>query len=291
MKLKYINQIQANISISSNIKTSNILEGNYKSVYRGKSMNFENLREYVINDDVKDIDWKASSRSGTLLVKQFIAEKKHNIMLVMDTGKKMDGDTSANCSKKEIALYTAGTIGYLAIKNGDYVGMMYNQNQKCNYKPFKYNLFNLEQYLTDYDKYGINESTLTLEDSLKYIYRNIKKKMIIFIITDLVGLDSISTKILKTIGGIYDVLLINIEDAFMIGDNSYDLDSNSYIPKILLNDKKLNEIEKEIRKNLLDKNKRRIKKCKIEMVTIRSKEEIPFALVELLERHRYANNH
>lgn len=169
--------------------------------------------------------------------------------------------------------------------------MMYNQNQKCNYKPFKYNLFNLEQYLTDYDKYGINESTLTLEDSLKYIYRNIKKKMIIFIITDLVGLDSISTKILKTIGGIYDVLLINIEDAFMIGDNSYDLDSNSYIPKILLNDKKLNEIEKEIRKNLLDKNKRRIKKCKIEMVTIRSKEEIPFALVELLERHRYANNH
>ena len=70
MNLKYINQVKANISIYSNKKSSNILDGSYKSVYRGKSMNFENLREYVINDDVKDIDWKASARSANLLVKQ-----------------------------------------------------------------------------------------------------------------------------------------------------------------------------------------------------------------------------
>ena len=75
MNLKYINKIKANISIYSSKKSTNILDGTYKSIYKGKSTNFENLREYVINDDVKDIDWKSSARSGTLLVKQFIAEK------------------------------------------------------------------------------------------------------------------------------------------------------------------------------------------------------------------------
>ena len=75
MKLNYINKIKANISIYSAKKTSNILDGTYRSVYKGKSMNFENLREYVVNDDIKDIDWKSSARSGKLYVKQFIAEK------------------------------------------------------------------------------------------------------------------------------------------------------------------------------------------------------------------------
>ena len=63
MKLKYFNQIRANLT--SNKKTANVLDGTFKSIYKGKSMNFENLREYVIDDDIKDIDWKASSRSGT----------------------------------------------------------------------------------------------------------------------------------------------------------------------------------------------------------------------------------
>ncbi len=290
MRLKYINQIQANISIASHKKTTNFLDGTYKSVYRGKSMNFENLREYVINDDVKDIDWKASSRSGTILVKQFIAEKKHNIMLVMDTGKKMTADTSANFPKKEIALFTAGTIGYIAIKNGDYIGMMYNNNNKINYKPFKYNLYNLEEYLTEYEKSNFLDNSSNLNETLNYIIKNIKKKMIIFIITDLEGLNNITTKSLKALREAHDVLLVNIEDAYMTGENLFDIDEENYIPSVLLQDNKLNEIEHEIRHDILNKNKKRLKKNKIEMITINDKISIPLKLIELLESHKYASN-
>ncbi len=290
MRLKYINQIQANISIASHKKTTNFLDGTYKSVYRGKSMNFENLREYVINDDVKDIDWKASSRSGTILVKQFIAEKKHNIMLVMDTGKKMTADTSANFPKKEIALFTAGTIGYIAIKNGDYIGMMYNNNNKINYKPFKYNLYNLEKYLTEYEKSNFLDNSSNLNETLNYIIKNIKKKMIIFIITDLEGLNNITTKSLKALREAHDVLLVNIEDAYMTGENLFDIDEENYIPSVLLQDNKLNEIEHEIRHDILNKNKKRLKKNKIEMITINDKISIPLKLIELLESHKYASN-
>ena len=222
MKLNYINKIKANISIYSSKKTTNILDGTYKSVYKGKSLNFENLREYVINDDVKDIDWKSSARSGTLLVKQFIAEKKHNIMFLMDTGIKMDGDSDLHESKKEIALFTAGTIGYLAIKNNDYVGMLYSKPEKIEFKPFKYNLYNLEEYLCDYNKYA-NEKEIDINELLEYAYKNISKKMIIFVITDISGVDQIKTNVIKKLNQKHDILVISINDNFMSGSNVYDV--------------------------------------------------------------------
>lgn len=289
MKLKYINKIRANISIYSSKKTSNILDGTYKSVYKGKSMNFENLREYVINDDFKDIDWKASARSGNLLVKQFIAEKKHNIMLILDTGRKMDGTTNNNDYKKDIALYSAGTIGYLAIDNGDYIGMSFNKDDSIIYKPFKYNLSNLEQYLTEYDSISTLPNNEGIKKTIKYIYKNIKKKMIIFIITDLQGIENIDEKTLKELSTIHDVLFINISDSFMFGDNLFDLDEESYIPNMFLKDKKLLELDKNLKKALYDKNEQKLKKYKINIVTIDDITQINTKIIELLERHKYAS--
>jgi len=290
MKLKYINKIKANIKVYSNNKTSNILDGTYKSVYKGKSMNFENLREYVINDDVKDIDWKSSARSGTLLVKQFISEKKHNIMLVMDTGIKMNADTDKHENKKEISLYAGGTLGYLAIHNDDYIGMLYSMDDKVIYKPFRYNLFNLEEYLCEYDKYAFNEG-ININECLKYIYKNIKKKMIIFVITDIEGIDSIESKTLKQLNQNNDVLFININDNYMYGDNIFDVSNNKYIPSNILNNKNLNKIEKEIRDNLFKKNKNKLKRNNINIVSISSISEINSKILELIEEHKYASNH
>ena len=289
MNLKYINKIKANISIFSNRKTYNILDGTYKSVYRGKSMNFENLREYVINDDIKDIDWKSSTRNNTLLVKQYIAEKKHNILFVMDTGLKMNGQTESKDLKKDIALYTAGTIGYLAIKNNDYIGMIYNQNDNITFKKFKYNLYNLEEYLTEYDKNAFINNNEGIEKTLHFITRNIKKRMIIFIITDLKGMNSIDDKTLKELSMQNDVLLININDAYMFGDNIFDLDSNEYLPTMLLKDKKLNKMERETKEQIYNSNKERLRKNQICLVTISNLTEINSKIIELLESHKYVN--
>lgn len=289
MKLNYINKIRANISIYSSKKTSNILDGTYKSIYKGKSFNFENLREYVINDDIKDIDWKSSARSGKLLIKQFLAEKKHNIMLVMDTGIKMSAETDSNVSKKDIALYTAGTIGYLAIKNSDYVGMLYSNNDKIIYKPLKYNLYNLEEYLCSYEKSCINNG-LDLNNILKYIYKSFTKKMIIFIITDIKGIDNINYKILKELSQIHDILCVNINDKLLFGENIYDLDEQNYIPDIISNDPNLNKLEKEIKQKLLKESSKKLKKIKINLVSISSLDQINNKIIELLEEHKYASH-
>lgn len=289
MKLNYINKIKANITIYSTKKTVNILDGTYKSIYKGKSMNFENLREYTINDDIKDIDWKSSARSGGLLVKQFIAEKKHNIMLIMGTGKKMDADTDLHENKKEIALYTAGTIGYLAIENNDYVGMTFFEPEKIEYKPFKYNLYNLEEYLCNYEKYAC-ERDGDINEVLDFVYKNIAKRMIIFIITDMSEIDSMKSNILKKLTKRHDVLMININDNYMSGNDVFDIDKGEYIPEFLLHDKKLNEIEQNTRKKIMQKNRAKLKRSKICMVSISSIKEINLKILKLLEEHRHANN-
>ena len=81
--------------IKTDYKSGNVLEGTYESLFKGKSMEFDELREYVMGDEVNDIDWKASSRSRRLLVRQYIAEKKHNVLFVLDTNRRMLAASSA----------------------------------------------------------------------------------------------------------------------------------------------------------------------------------------------------
>lgn len=107
MKMKYVTKIKAKVLIHASKKINNLLDGSYRSIFKGASLNFEDLREYVIGDNIKDIDWKASARSLSTLVKQYKAEKKHNILIILDTGRKMLADTEGLESKKEIALMTS----------------------------------------------------------------------------------------------------------------------------------------------------------------------------------------
>lgn len=291
MKLNYINEIKAHVSIASSKKTSSILEGTYKSIFRGKSMNFENLREYVMDDDIKDIDWRASARTGKLLVKQFIAEKKHNVMLLMDTGLKMYGDTIELEEKREIAIYVAGTIGYLASNNGDYVGMLYNNRDLVMFNQFKNDLYHLEYNLVNYHKLSINPNNDGLNKALEYLAKHFNKRMVIFVVTDLSGMENINLKYLKELKVNSDILFINISDISINNSNLYDIENNNFIPKIFFKDEKMKALEEKIKKEIYENQVNELKKINIDLVSIDSKDEIVEKVIELLERHKYASIH
>lgn len=284
----YVTKIKANISIYSNKKTSNLLDGSYKSIYKGRSMNFEDLREYIIGDNVKDIDWKASARSNHILVRQFVAEKKHNIMIVLDTGKKMLADTKKNEEKKEVALMTAGTLAYLANKNGDYVGSVYNSNNIV-YHQLKMGLYNIEKILNEYNADVEKADNSNLEKSLDYIVKHIKKRLIIFVITDIDGIENISKNTLEQLTYMNDVMFINVNDADITGSKGFNIDSNKYIPELIFKDKKLQEYELKMKKQMYENAERKLKKYGISMVSIESNSEVPLKIINLLERHRNAN--
>ena len=289
MKMKHITKIKANLAVYTKKKTSNILEGAYNSIYKGKSMNFEDLREYVIGDNVKDIDWKASARSNKILIKQYIAEKKHNILFILDTGRKMLADTKDLESKKEVALMALGTIGYLVDKHGDSIGAIYKGKENIKLFQFNTGIYNLEKILNSYEREIDTENNL--EDLIKYVLKFIKRSMIVFVITDIDGMYNISENTLKRLSLLHDVMFINISDALMTGYNVFDMDQNNYIPDYILEDEKLKDIELEIKTKIYDETKERFTKYKIITTTINNQKGIANDVFKLLERRKNANNY
>lgn len=286
----YITRIKANISIYSTKKAENILDGTYRSIFTGRSMNFEDLKEYVPGDNIRDIDWKASSRNRNLLVKRYVAEKKHNIMLVFDTGQKMLGDTILGEAKYDVAAMAGGTIGYLTNKNGDNIGSVYNKDGLIQYYQLKNGLYNLERILSSYASDAKSDMNNDINKSLEFILKNIRRHMIIFIISDSKGISTISDVILKKLKYQHDILFYDITDAMVTGGTSYSMKSKSYVPSFINSNKKLAAFENNLRMQLDMSNAEKIKKCGIVSVKISGQSELTEKTIELLERQRYANS-
>lgn len=289
MRNDYILKVKANLSIYARQKTLNILDGAYVSVYKGRSMDFDDLRPYVVGDNVKDIDWKSSSRSRSLLIRRFVAEKRHNVLFVLDTGKKMTGDTSGGEGKKEISLVTFGTLAYLVNKHGDEFASIYNKNNSFEYSYFKTGMFNIENILNKYE-YDIEKiSNNSIADTLEYVFKTIRKKMIIFIITDLEGMEKIDPDTLKKLSEFNDIMLINIDDAYLTGDVAYDLEISKYTPKLMLKNNKLAELERKDREERLKEIEKNFIKNRTTIVTVSKVRDIVPKTIELLERHKNEN--
>jgi uncharacterized protein (DUF58 family) len=128
-----LTKIKTRLAIHSRRPVSGLLEGRYTSMQAGRSLDFVDLREYIPGDDVSDIDWKASARHGGLLVKRYVADRKHTVFLVVDTGRELSGlstwtgvDGAQGTIKRDLAVTVAGLIGWIAVSHGDYVGLAYH---------------------------------------------------------------------------------------------------------------------------------------------------------------------
>lgn len=285
----YLSRVKSNINIYTNKKTLRLLDGTYKSIYKGKSLDFDDLREYVVGDNIKDIDWKSSARSGDILIRRYIAEKKHNFLFVLDSGEKMLADTVSGESKKNIAIITTGILSYIANNHGDYTSSLFYSNNGLDNVPFNSSPLNVEKILSSYEKNISIENQISINDMLNHVIKNIKKRMIIFVITDLAGMDSVTENTLKQISILNDLMFINISDAYMTGNVAYDIDKRSYIPKAILTNNKLFELEKNKRNEIITSCNKRFKKYGVSGITISKENEIVTNIIDLLERHKNAN--
>ena len=294
MKLDHIGKIRGNIAISTAIKSANILDGAYRSIHKGKSLNFEELREYNLGDSVKDIDWKASARSMNILVREYIADKKHNIFFVLDSKYAMNANSTLDDIKRDVAIEVAGTLAYLAYKSGDYIGALYINKDEPKFFPFKQTLFSIENFLTFYDEDLKNQKikqkfTNSINYSLKYLTDYLNKRAVIFIITDLAGMEEISEEYLKTLSYRNDIMLIVVKDIDLYESKSYDIDKRKYFSSMFLKNKHLVRIEQEEKQKVYDEYEKLFSRYKITTIMVDSRDNVIPKVVELLERHSYAN--
>ena len=109
------------------IKTRALVEtafaGDYHSVFKGRGMNFEDVREYQPGDEIRAIDWNVTARLGSPFVKKFTEERELTVMLIVDVSASGNfGSTSQ--SKRELAAEVACLLAFSAIRNNDKVGLL-----------------------------------------------------------------------------------------------------------------------------------------------------------------------
>lgn len=290
MKMTYISKIQANLKRYQTVRarkhTARVLDGSYKSIHKGRSMNFDELREYVQGDDVKDIDWKASSRSQKLLVRQYIAERKHNVLLVFDTNMNMLGDSDGLEEKRELAIMSAGTLAYFVNKSGDFVASVFMTNDGIKYFPAKTGLANIELILESYRKNVTIDNETDINDCLEYIVRNFRQKMIIILVTDVRGFYNITETNLKRLLVMHDVLALNISDASVEGTNTLNLGNMNVMPAFFTKNKKLKSAMKNKNLNMQKEITDKLKKFGISCSTIDYIQELDEEIVDPLAKHR-----
>lgn len=95
--------------------------GQYRSVFKGRGMNFEEVREYQPGDEVRAIDWNVTARTGDAYIKKFTEERELTVMLVVDVSASGEFGT-VNLSKRELAAEVACLFAFSAIRNNDKVG-------------------------------------------------------------------------------------------------------------------------------------------------------------------------
>src|SRR5712691_3034793 len=109
------------------IKTKGLVEtvfaGNYHSVFKGRGMNFEDVREYQPGDEIRAIDWNVTARLGTAFVKKFTEERELTVMLIVDVSASGNFGSSLQ-SKRELAAEVACLLAFSAIRNNDKVGLL-----------------------------------------------------------------------------------------------------------------------------------------------------------------------
>ena len=282
----YLARIRRAVALYTKRKTSNILDGDFHSIHRGRSMEFDDLKEYTYGDDVHDIDWKSSSRMGSILVRRYMTDRRHNVMFILDRGEKFLGDTSKGESKKELMLMSFGTLSYIVGRNGADYAMAYAGDYGARVSYFKSGTDHLEKLLYDYEKYTCTNAVMTLEDTLREVLNTVHKRMIIFLITDIEGLAQLPEGLIRSVTSSHDLLIIDVDDAFLTGDSVFDSEMNKYERFFLSHSRRLHEEEVRQRDEILQRASEMCKRNKASLSLVSSQEEIIDSTIALLERYR-----
>ena len=117
--LKKVRQIE----IRTKRHVADTLAGQNHSVFKGRGMNFDAVREYVPGDEVRAIDWNVTARAGRPFVKKFVEERELTLLLMVDVSASGDFGSSMQ-SKRELAAEIASVLAFSAVKNSDKVGLL-----------------------------------------------------------------------------------------------------------------------------------------------------------------------
>ena len=215
--------------------TRGLLEGGRYALLHSRSLEFDDLRPYVRGDDVRDIDWKASARSGSVLIKRFVDEKHHKILLVADAGRNMTAASPSGEAKVDVATNILGAIGLITLKRADQIGMVYGDDRGCVNVRQGRGETHIENMLHRYYGHTLaNPGASDISCQLDYVATHYRHRMLIVVVSDEPEPTSRLEEDVSRLSGRHDVMWAMVSDIPAVGTpdaagDGYDVASGRFV--------------------------------------------------------------
>ena len=171
------------IQIHTSHVVDNLLAGQWHSAFKGRGIEFEEVRPYQVGDDVRTIDWNVTARAGEPFIKLFREEREMSVMLLVDLSASQDFGTNLQ-SKRELVTLLGATLAFSAIKNNDKVGLtMFTDQIEKSLPPRKgtRNVLRLIRELLYCKPIGHGTN---LRAALEHLNRTASRRTVVFMISD-----------------------------------------------------------------------------------------------------------
>jgi uncharacterized protein (DUF58 family) len=171
------------IEIRTKRLVTDSLAGQYHSVFKGRGMNFDSVREYVPGDEVRSIDWNVTARAGHPFVKKFVEERELTLLLMVDVSASGDFGSSAQ-SKRELAAEIAGVLAFSAIRNSDKVGLLLFSDEVELYLPPRKGRRSVLRIVREVLGFEPRRRGTNLVNALDFANRVLGRRAIVFLLSD-----------------------------------------------------------------------------------------------------------
>lgn len=203
--LKKIRRIQ----IKTTHLVNDVFAGQYESVFKGKGMEFDEVREYYPGDDVRSIDWNVTARIGHPYIKKFVEERQLTIMLLLDaSGSCQFG--SVNRLKSELIAEICAVLAFSAIKNNDKVGLIIFTDRIEKFVPPKKGLRHVLRVIREALYFKPESQGTDIPAVLQYLNMVATRHTITFLISDFISQDF--KKALSMANKRHDIIAIDVKD-------------------------------------------------------------------------------
>jgi uncharacterized protein (DUF58 family) len=167
---------------------SDLFAGQYVSAFKGRGMEFSEVREYFPGDDIRTIDWNVSARYGHPFVKVFHEERELTVMLVLDISGSHQFGTRGRM-KRELLAEVAGMLAFLAIRTNDKVGAMLVSSSVEKYIPPRKGTSHVWRLIKEIFTYEPQDKRTDLNAALTFLNQVVKRHSIVFLISDCIDGD------------------------------------------------------------------------------------------------------
>ena len=203
--IKKIRQIQIYTSRAVNASFA----GQYESVFKGRGMQFDEVREYTPGDDIRTIDWNVTARTGKAYIKRFVEEREMTVIFAVDLSASGEFGTVEKM-KNELAAEFCAVLAFTAAKNNDKVGLLIFTDRIELYIPPKKGSSHMLRLIRELLYFKMPRRTTKISLALDYIAKVIHKKATIFLVSDFIESDF--KKSLSLLNKRHDVIAVPVRD-------------------------------------------------------------------------------